>query len=543
MIRVVIFLAVVFVFAAGIAWLADRPGELTLVWLGYEIRTAPAVGVLFLILLVAVIGFLWWLIRAILHSPQALTGYFAARRRDRGYRALSNGLIAVGAGDAALALRASREAERLLTGEPLTHFLAAQTAQLRGDAPAARAAFEAMLDRPDTRLLGLHGLFIEARRQNAHEAARQFAERAVELKPGLGWAGSAQLEYQSAAGDWLGALRTLGANSKAKLIDNARARRLRAVLTTAQAMALESGEPEEARLLALEAHRLAPDLVPTAVLAARLATRMGDVRRATRIIETTWKIMPHPDLAAAYADVRPGDSALDRLKRMQRLAGLQGRHREGLLALARAAIDARAWAEARKTLSDLDAEPTERVCLLMAEIEQGERGDRGRVRDWLARAVRAPRDPAWMADGEVFESWAPVSPVSGRLDAFEWKVPAARLGAPVLADIEAAEAADRGPLIVVSANETRPAAGPDSAGTVPIRRPPAPQPPERPPESPRPAAPARPDDRPAASPSIAGLPPRGPARAVDPRPRMPDDPGPDAGNGNGDGLKAFRRTR
>ncbi|CAN0500953.1 unnamed protein product, partial [Discosporangium mesarthrocarpum] len=67
--------------------------------------------------------------------------------------------------------------------------------------------------------------------------------------------------------------------------------------------------------------------------------------------------------------------------------------------------------------------PPVRVCELMAEIEQGEFGDRGRAREWLARAVRAPRDPAWVADGQVSKVWLPVSPVTGELDAFAWTVP------------------------------------------------------------------------------------------------------------------------
>ena len=46
----------------------------------------------------------------------------------------------------------------------------------------------------------------------------------------------------------------------------------------------------------------------------------------------------------------------------------------------------------------------------------------------MARALRAPRDPAWTADGYVSDRWMPVSPVSGRLDAFQWKVPLAELG-------------------------------------------------------------------------------------------------------------------
>ena len=59
----------------------------------------------------------------------------------------------------------------------------------------------------------------------------------------------------------------------------------------------------------------------------------------------------------------------------------------------------------------------------MARIEGEEHNDAGRVREWLARAVNAPRDPAWTADGIVSDRWAAISPVTGALDAFQWKVP------------------------------------------------------------------------------------------------------------------------
>ena len=68
----------------------------------------------------------------------------------------------------------------------------------------------------------------------------------------------------------------------------------------------------------------------------------------------------------------------------------------------------------------------------MAEIEEAEHGETGALFEWLQRAQRAPQDPAWVADGVVSDHWAPVSPATGRLDAFEWKTPAepmSRVGA------------------------------------------------------------------------------------------------------------------
>jgi HemY protein len=45
----------------------------------------------------------------------------------------------------------------------------------------------------------------------------------------------------------------------------------------------------------------------------------------------------------------------------------------------------------------------------------------------MLRAVRARHDPVWTADGYVSDRWRPVSPVTGRLDAFQWQTPLAAL--------------------------------------------------------------------------------------------------------------------
>jgi HemY protein len=134
--------------------------------------------------------------------------------------------------------------------------------------------------------------------------------------------------------------------------------------------------------------------------------------------------------------------------------------------------------------------------------------------------MRAPSDPAWTADGFVSDRWMPVSPVSGRLDAFQWKVPLAEIAA----EREVIDAAARG------ARDT--ARKPESSVVTPAVTAP-------PPEIPAPmkaSAPAQklqePDTKelssrlPAAA--LPSPPPAAPrAEAVIPLLHVPDDPGPD----------------
>ncbi len=140
------------------------------------------------------------------------------------------------------------------------------------------------------------------------------------------------------------------------------------------------------------------------------------------MITRAWQAGPHPDLAQVFSNLRFGDAARDRLKRVEALAKAVPGHIEGALAVARAAIDAGDFGKARAALASYLAAPTKRVALLMAELERAASNDEGRAREWLARALTAAADPAWTAEGYVSDRWLPVSP-SGRIDGFEWRVP------------------------------------------------------------------------------------------------------------------------
>jgi HemY protein len=431
--RILIFLAVASALALGAVWLADRPGEVSIVWMGLSIETTVAVAAIGLGLLVLAGMALWSLLRFVFGLPTAFSFASAARRRSRGFEAVSRGMVAVGAGDPSAARRHASDATKLIAGEPLTLLLNAQAAQLAGDKPAAEAAFKAMLDEPETRVLGLRGLFVEARRRGDETAARAFADEAVRLSPSLAWANDALLEFHTQAGEWAEARTAVERRTALRLIDRAESKRHRAVLLAAEALAREEADPAAALTLALDAAKLAPGLTPSAALAGRLLTARGDLRKAARILEAAWTEQPHPDLARAYTRLRSGDSAGDRLQKAKALMRLKPTDPESAFAVAQAAIEVRDFSEARSALQPLiAATPTVKACLLMAAVEDGEFGAAGRGREWLHRSTRALPDSAWVADGLVSQRWLPVSPVSGRLDAFVWTAPPPAIGGPVI---------------------------------------------------------------------------------------------------------------
>jgi HemY protein len=436
MIRIILFLLLIAAAGWGAAWVADQPGQVVMTWAGGS--ASPSLPVFALLVGIAIVAavMLWSLLRALWRTPGHIKRHRRERRIARGRHAITQGLLAIGHGDSASARAHAEIARRHAAQDPLTLLLHAQSAQLDGDRTAAQRAFHAMAEREDTRLLGLRGLFIEAQRADDPVSAVMIAEEALKLAPSSTWASHAVLGFRCAKGDWAGALAILETNYASKLIDKATYRRQRGVLLTARALELETVDRDASRDSVMEAIKLAPTLVPAAVLAGKYESEAHQVRRSMRIVEAAWLAQPHPDLADAYAHVKLGDSARQRLVRVETLAAKAPGHIESALAIARAAIDATEYARAREALAPFIDAPTQRVAMLMAEIERTEHGDSGRARAWTLRAVRALHDPVWTADGYVSSTWRPVSPVSGRLDAFQWQTPVASLPSDKGAAIE-----------------------------------------------------------------------------------------------------------
>ena len=436
MYRIILFLVLIALAGWGASWVADQPGEVLISWSGGQAHPSLPTFVLLLGIVVVAAILAWTILLSLWRLPERIRRNRRERRRARGRHAITQGLLAIGHGDSSAARQHADVARRHAADDPLALLLHAQSAQLDGDRDGARKAFHAMAERPDTRLLGLRGLFIEAQRADDPVAAVGIAEEALKLSPSSTWASQAVLGFRCAKGDWNGALAILDNNLASGLIDKPAYRRQRGVLLTARALELETVDRDLSRESVMEAIKLAPTLVPAAVLASKYQSEAHQVRRSMRIVEAAWLAHPHPDLADAYAHVKLGDSARQRLVRVETLAAKAPGHLEGALAVARAAIDATEFARAREALAPFVAAPTQRVAMLMAEIERTEHGDSGRARAWTLRAVRALHDPVWTADGYVSDRWRPVSPVSGRLDAFQWQMPLAALPSDKNAAIE-----------------------------------------------------------------------------------------------------------
>ena len=419
--RLVFWFIVVAALAWGVTWLAAHPGTVSIEWFGQQVEMPVALALALLLGGLLALWIIYRLLRMVIGAPFAIGDYLRGRRRRKAHRFLTTGLTALLAGDAIGARRAASKAVYLAPEEPMARLLQAQAMLLSGQPWVARNQFQQMLDDPQTEPAALHGLYELAVREGDENAARTIAEKAWMHHPDLPWAAWAVLKYEALDGEWPRVRLLLEKMRKAKLIGKEEERRLKAVAFAAEALALEEREPERALQLVLQAHRMDPALVPAAVVAGRLLAARGKAHKAARVLEKTWQLSPHVDIAEVYAHL--GKSPRERLERVRRLLRKADGGEEGAVALARAAIDAQEWDEALAALKPwIGKNPSARIFLLLAELEEKRAGDIGRVREWLRRARTARPDPAWVAGSLVSPVWLPVTP-EGVLGAFEWKEP------------------------------------------------------------------------------------------------------------------------
>ena len=248
--------------AVAFAWLADRPEKISIQSPLHEIQVSLLVGVVFLCVALAALYFIWRLLQKIWRSPKTVRESLRFSKHRKAYESLSRGIIAAGAGDAQAAARHAAIAGDTLKNEPLVTLLNAQASQLKGDRDGVKRAFEDMSKSPDTELLGLRGLFAEAKQAGDWSAARKIAERALAKNARLPWASTAILQVQTAAKDWAAAASTIAQQAKAGLLPRDEAAKKQAVLLCAQALADEDKDRNRAEALAQDAISHDASLVP-----------------------------------------------------------------------------------------------------------------------------------------------------------------------------------------------------------------------------------------------------------------------------------------
>lgn len=444
-IKVLLFFAAIAALTFGIMYVGDSGTGITFAveespfWGAFTFRLGPIQAIIGLLILLAavwvlfkVVSFVWAFFKFLSGDETALSRFFNRRSERRGIRALSEAITAVAAGEGKTAMTKAAKAKRLLKDPAVTDLVIAQACELTGDKKKAEETYKALLKYNNTRFVGVRGLMLQRLDSGDTDTALKLAEKAFEMKPRHEGVQQTLLQLQADKGEFGAARKTLGAALKSGNLPRDVHRRRDAVLAVSEAKGvMDAGNDIEARIEAVEANRLSPDLVPAAVMAAQSYIETGKPRQATRLVKKAWEAQPHPDLANAFAAIVPNEDPRERVKRFEDLVSLTPDHPEARMLKAELLIAAEDFVEARRAMGNVaETAPTSRSLSIMAAIERGTGGDDSVVRGWLAKAVTASQGPQWVCDNCQFvaEDWGPTCPSCHAFDTLSWREAPARPG-------------------------------------------------------------------------------------------------------------------
>jgi HemY protein len=412
MLKVLAFLAAGAVIVA-LAWgLAGVPGHFAASIGQFTIETSTPFAVLLLVALVLAIMLLLRILRALMGIPRTSAGWRRRHRLALGQKSITRVLVALAAGEQVAARKEARRARYLLGDSPQTLLLVAEANRLSGREEEAEEAFRALARQPDAKFLGLRGLLRQAVDRRDWPEALVLAKQAEAAHPGTLWLRQQRAELALQTENWSEALELVGPDAR----------------RPGYYVAAADAEPDQARALsfARQAWKLDPAFAPAALAYASRLRATGNEKRARACVADAWRHAPHPDLADFALALEPDKLARARAAKL--LVAGNPAHLESRILLAQVALDAGLTGEARHQIeaAQADGNPQRRLCLLLAEVEEQERGntEAGRLaqREALRRATTADPDPHWQCASCHTDQtkWRPKCDTCGGVATIQW---------------------------------------------------------------------------------------------------------------------------
>lgn len=405
---------------AGFVWLANHPGSVRIAWEGWQIDTSPALligGSFVLALLFYGVIYLFTALRA---GPRAWARARRWKLREAGMEALTDGFLALAAGEAGSAKLSIKRVYQGLGDRPLALLLTAQTALLEQDLDTARKAFTDLTEQPRAAFLGWRGLVTVERAAGNLDAALIAVRQAQSLKPKAPAILQARLDLAAQRGDWADYRQALELGGDVLAAPERHHRQAVAALAIAQAHD-SAGAPGAALVAVDEALSADKAFEPALLAKARLLQSEGRADEARSWAEKHWRKHPHPDFLPVLLTAT---DALGRYRQAEKLLRAAHQHPEAELAMGKAAFDARLWGEARRHLEHARAATTteRRALLALADLAEAEHQNHAQALQLRADAQSAAPNPGWRctACGTPAQAWEPVCPACGQVGTQQW---------------------------------------------------------------------------------------------------------------------------
>lgn len=418
--------------AVGFNLLKDTDGTLTIDFLSREYQLtflsffALTLALLFTILLInIVVKFLWSLIGFLKGDDTALKRFFERRSERKGQSFLISAYTASFEGDHERALLELKRSKKYLKSNSLPNILSLSSYEARGNLSKQEEIFQELVRDKTTRSMGLFGLIKMKLSEGNTSLALKLTDRLIKLKPQNLSFNQTFFNLQLTEEDWDGALTTYKKINKIKKVDKEAYSKGESILLFQKAKELRSaGKTLDALKVSRQALKRFAGLVPNSILLSELELLEGQKKKAEAVLLSSWKAIPHPDIAKKFAEIESDESVEARIERFKKILNVKKTDTETKILNAELNILSENFPEARRAISDLieTDKANAKVYTLMAAIEKGVGSSDAVVKGWLAKAVTAKRSKRWICSNcESQSEWEPICKKCGEFSSLEWR--------------------------------------------------------------------------------------------------------------------------
>lgn len=419
----------IIVIAIGL-WLYAHPGTLYLEWQRYAIETSVGFAAIILVAVIFICAVIYHGWRTLLAWPKLWRKQRQVKSLELGYKALNKGMLAVAAGDGAMAAKQTKRALSLLPDIALTHLLAAQSAQLNNDDVAADTHLAKLMLHPDGQLFALRGQLTRAIARDDRTEALRLARVAYQQQPDQPWIIDSAVQMEARQQNWLHVEKIL---RKAIKLDHDQQDRwnkdLAATLICLSDSLRIKNDMDAALECAREALKRAPKWSPARIRVAEIWAQKTYRKRAQKIIIEGWELAPHPELVSCWLKITGTERATDNTSTIERLVSVNPDNCESALAMSSAFASAKLWGVARQhAMRALEYRADRRSYRLLAEIERLDPTDKNQYQFWLEKSQEAPAESQWLCQTtqDNFPTWQALNR-QGHFNTIEWQTPSLSL--------------------------------------------------------------------------------------------------------------------
>ena len=424
MIRLTYFSIIGILIAFGAYLISANPGQVLITWQGWEIRFSVGILVLLLVLYTVIfllfIKLLKWLnFSTFFTNPKRL-----AAKRARAGSLLDQAWGSYALGDYDLALKQGLRAKSANGEDNNILRLLAKTIQ--------KLEKEENPYLEKLKLTSGHKIWVHKQTLNTYLndknwlAAKDTLSLMLEEHPKNPYLLKEAVLLNARLGDWQNTKHSiLAMDTNKPLFAKDDLKHIKAVVD--YALALEdkaAGKKSDALNLLKSSLKNDPSYAPAALAAIKTSIEQGDVSAAEKTINAIWKLAPNDELADIALDLKPQESSNETYRRLKALCDSAPQFPESQHLLAKAAISANHWPEARTALDKLlgTEKASKQTYLLLAQLEAKQKNDAEAESKHTKTAEKKPQGHKWLCKncGSSPQHYYPICSECGEFDCILW---------------------------------------------------------------------------------------------------------------------------